>query len=103
MGVSGLVLQVSFYSHSLTKTSVVYKSPQKDMGYDISDYKAIDPIYGTIEDVDELIAELKKRGMNLMMDLVVSRLCFSIGHVLFYLVGISDYSYVHDVYFLLER
>ena len=42
------------------------------MGYDIADYKAIDPIYGTIEDVDHLIAELKKRGMKLMMDLVVN-------------------------------
>lgn len=51
---------------------VVYKSPQKDMGYDIADYKAIDPIYGSIEDVDHLVAELKKRGMKLMMDLVVN-------------------------------
>lgn len=42
------------------------------MGYDIADYKVIDPIYGTLEDVDNLIAELKKRGMNLMMDLVVN-------------------------------
>lgn len=42
------------------------------MGYDIADYKAIDQIYGTIEDVDELIAELKKRDMKLMMDLVVN-------------------------------
>ncbi len=42
------------------------------MGYDIADYKAIDKIYGTIEDVDELIAELKKRDMKLMMDLVVN-------------------------------
>lgn len=42
------------------------------MGYDIADYKAIDPKYGTIEDVDGLIAELKKRGMKLMMDLVVN-------------------------------
>ena len=47
--------------------SIVYKSPQADMGYDIADYKAIDPIYGTIEDVDHLIAELKKRGMKLMV------------------------------------
>ena len=51
---------------------LVYKSPQADMGYDIADYKAIDPRYGTIEDVDELIAELKKRDMKLMMDLVVN-------------------------------
>ena len=42
------------------------------MGYDIADYKTIDPKYGTIEDVDHLIAELKKRGMKLMMDLVVN-------------------------------
>ncbi len=42
------------------------------MGYDIADYKVIDPIYGTNEDVDHLISELKKRGMKLMMDLVVN-------------------------------
>ncbi|MCJ1227789.1 hypothetical protein MMC12_004448 [Toensbergia leucococca] len=47
-------------------------SPQADMGYDIADYKAIDPIYGTIQDVDDLIAELKQRDMKLMMDLVVN-------------------------------
>lgn len=52
--------------------SPIYKSPQADMGYDISDYKAIDPMYGTLDDVDELIAELKKRDMKLMMDLVVN-------------------------------
>ena len=42
------------------------------MGYDIADYKLIDPRYGTNEDIDVLIAELKKRGMKLMMDLVVN-------------------------------
>lgn len=42
------------------------------MGYDISDYKAIDPIYGTNEDIDHLVTELKQRGMKLMMDLVVN-------------------------------
>ena len=42
------------------------------MGYDVADYKQIDPRYGSIEDVDELIAELKKRDMRLMMDLVVN-------------------------------
>ncbi|KAH7303880.1 alpha-glucosidase [Stachybotrys elegans] len=50
----------------------VYKSPQVDMGYDISDYKDIDPIYGTLKDADDLIAELGKRDMKLMMDLVVN-------------------------------
>ncbi|KAL2354107.1 glycoside hydrolase superfamily [Cryomyces antarcticus] len=52
--------------------SPIYKSPQADMGYDISDYKDIDPMYGTLEDVDRLIHELKKRNMKLMMDLVVN-------------------------------
>lgn len=52
--------------------SPIYKSPQVDMGYDIADYKDIDEAYGTLEDVDELIAELQKRGMRLMMDLVVN-------------------------------
>lgn len=53
-------------------TSPIYKSPQADMGYDIADYKVIDPMYGSIEHVDELISELKKRDMKLMMDLVVN-------------------------------
>ena len=52
--------------------SPIYKSPQADMGYDIADYKDIDPIYGTLQDVDDLVEGLKKRGMKLMMDLVVN-------------------------------
>jgi len=52
--------------------SPMYKSPQADMGYDISDYKDIDPKYGTLADVDELFIQLKKRGMKMMMDLVVN-------------------------------
>lgn len=52
--------------------SPIYKSPQVDMGYDISDYEDIDPKYGTLADVDDLIAGLKARGMKLMMDLVVN-------------------------------
>ena len=42
------------------------------MGYDIADYRDIDSRYGTVADVDAIIAELKKRGMKLMMDLVVN-------------------------------
>ncbi|KAH8882214.1 trehalose-6-phosphate hydrolase [Thozetella sp. PMI_491] len=53
-------------------TSPIFKSPQADMGYDIADYKDIDHRYGTLEDVDVLIAELKKRDMKLMVDLVVN-------------------------------
>ncbi|CAI4214161.1 unnamed protein product [Parascedosporium putredinis] len=50
----------------------IYESPQKDMGYDISNYRAIHKPYGTMEDVENLIAELKKREMRLIMDLVVN-------------------------------
>lgn len=52
--------------------SPIYKSPQADMGYDIADYEDIDPSYGTLADVDNLIHETKKRGMKLVMDLVVN-------------------------------
>lgn len=52
--------------------SPVYKSPQKDNGYDISDYEAINPHYGTMADMEKLIAEAKKRGITIMMDLVLN-------------------------------
>jgi glycosidase len=52
--------------------SPILKSPQVDNGYDISDYRAIDPIYGTMEDHDDLIKGLHDRGMKYVMDLVVN-------------------------------
>jgi glycosidase len=52
--------------------SPVFASPQVDMGYDISDYYAIHPPYGTIQDMDELAAEVHVRGMKLVLDLVVN-------------------------------
>ena len=48
--------------------SPVYKSPQDDNGYDISDYQDIDPLFGTLEDMDELLAEAHKRGLKIVMD-----------------------------------
>lgn len=52
--------------------SPVYRSPQDDNGYDISDYQDIDPMFGTIEDMDELITEAKKRNICILMDLVLN-------------------------------
>lgn len=52
--------------------SPVYKSPQDDNGYDISDYRDIDPLFGTLADMDELLAEAHKRGLKIVMDLVVN-------------------------------
>lgn len=52
--------------------SPCYQSPLADQGYDISDYYSIDPRFGTMEDMDRLIAEAKKRDMVILMDLVVN-------------------------------
>ncbi|MBB5959536.1 oligo-1,6-glucosidase [Saccharothrix tamanrassetensis] len=52
--------------------SPVYASPQADNGYDISDYQAVDPVFGTLEDFDRLLADVHARGMKLIMDLVVN-------------------------------
>ncbi len=52
--------------------SPVYPSPQADNGYDISDYTDVDPVFGTLADLDELIEALHTRGMKLVMDLVVN-------------------------------
>ena len=52
--------------------SPVYRSPQDDNGYDISDYRDIDPVFGSLDDLDELITAVHARGMRLVMDLVVN-------------------------------
>ena len=52
--------------------SPVCASPQVDNGYDISDYCAIDPMFGTMEDMEELIAEAKNRGISIIFDLVLN-------------------------------
>ena len=67
--------------------SPIYKSPFIDQGYDISDYYAIDPIFGTMEDMEELIAEGKKRGISIIMDLVVNH-CSS--HHEWFLKALAD-------------
>lgn len=52
--------------------SPIFASPFADQGYDISDYYNIDPRFGTMEDMDELIKKAKERGMYILMDLVVN-------------------------------
>jgi hypothetical protein len=50
----------------------IYSSPQVDFGYDISDYKNIDPQYGTLADFDRLVAEARKRQIRVVMDMVMN-------------------------------
>ena len=52
--------------------SPVYKSPNVDNGYDISDYKSVMEEFGTMEDLECLIREMHKRDLKLMMDIVVN-------------------------------
>jgi alpha-glucosidase len=49
-----------------------FPSPQVDFGYDVSDYENIDPMYGTLEDFDRLVAEGKKRNIRVILDFVVN-------------------------------
>jgi alpha-glucosidase len=50
----------------------MYDSPQVDMGYDISDYEAVYPPYGTIQDMELLISETHRRGLRIILDLVIN-------------------------------
>ncbi|MCH5159647.1 MAG: alpha-glucosidase [Clostridiales bacterium] len=52
--------------------SPLYASPNSDYGYDISDYKAINPEYGTMEEFDEMVKLLHERGIRVVMDLVIN-------------------------------
>ena len=52
--------------------SPFFKSPMKDFGYDISDYRDVDPLFGSLEDFDQLIEEAHKRELKIIIDQVLS-------------------------------
>lgn len=73
-----------------------FVSPQQDNGYDVEDYRAIDPRYGTMEDFEELIQAAKKRDMDIMLDMVFNHT--STNHIWFQKALKND-PYYQDYYF----
>ena len=71
-GVAGKLDHLELLGVDVIWLSPVYPSPQDDAGYDISDYRGIDPVFGTLEDFDALLVDVHARGMKLVMDLVVN-------------------------------
>src|SRR5215831_10151097 len=71
--ISGITSRLD-YLHDLGIDAIwitpMYPSPLVDFGYDVADYTAIDPLYGTLADFDHLVAEAKKRGIRVIMDFV---------------------------------
>ena len=74
-----------------------YESPQRDNGYDISDYKSINPDFGTWEDFDELITEAQKLDLGIMLDMVLNHV--SIEHEWFQKALAGDKKY-QDYFYL---
>ncbi|MFB4472124.1 alpha,alpha-phosphotrehalase [Oceanobacillus caeni] len=73
--IQGIIEKLDYLHHlgvDVLWLTPIYKSPHNDNGYDISDYYSIDPTYGTMEDFEELLTETHKRGMKLIMDLVIN-------------------------------
>lgn len=70
---SGIISRIGYLSDIGVKTvwlNPIFRSPQKDNGYDISDYTDVDPLFGTLEQLKALLAELHSRGMHLLLDFV---------------------------------
>ena len=71
-GIAGRLEHLATLGVDVLWLSPVYPSPQDDNGYDISDYTAIDPVFGSLEAFDALLEAVHRRGMRLIMDLVVN-------------------------------
>ncbi len=77
----------------------VFSSPQNDNGYDVSDYYSIEPMFGTMEDMEELIGQCNKRGIGLMLDMVFNHT--STSHEWFQKALAGD-KYYQDYYIFKE-
>ena len=79
----------------------IYQSPQCDNGYDISDYRAIDPMYGTMEDFDRLLAAAHEKGIKIIMDFVANHT--SSEHEWFKQARSSRENPYHDYYYFADK
>lgn len=74
--IQGIISKIPYIQETLSIDmlwlSPIYDSPQKDMGYDVSNYEAIYPKYGTLEDFDQLVACCHGRGIKVVMDMVAN-------------------------------
>lgn len=71
-GVLGRIDHIAALGVDVVWFSPLYRSPQDDNGYDISDYRDVDPAFGTLEDLDRVVDALHERGIKVVMDLVVN-------------------------------
>ena len=78
----------------------IYPNPQRDNGYDISDYVSIDPVFGTMSDFEELIQEGKKHGIDFMLDMVLNHV--STEHEWFQKALAGD-PYYQDFFFIQDE
>ena len=80
-GITSKLDYLKYLGVDLIWINPMFISPQNDNGYDVSDYYNIDPTFGTMEDLEELIQEAKKRNMGIMFDMVFNHT--STNHIWF--------------------
>src|SRR3712207_3825122 len=69
-GISGRLDYLEWLSVDTVWLSPIYPSPMADFGYDVADYTGIHPMFGTMEDFDQLVEALHGRGMRIVLDFV---------------------------------
>ena len=99
----GIIQKLDYLQHlgvDVVWLSPVYRSPNDDNGYDISDYRDIMPEFGSLADWEEMLAGMHQRGIKLVMDLVVNHTSDEhpwFGEALFHLDRIAGFHIIGDV------